>query len=319
MDQYRAQLKRVQELQVASSQEQALEMELQGARKEGEKASQEMQRAVNELRDARDKYQRPHLASTNEEELQASRNREHDLRREVQAAKDDAEKSREQMQNTLSDLESARVTIQRYESLLNDVKTERTQLIEQLNEANAKGKTLEARNQVLTQERGEAKAAVKRLRGAVSNDTKSPHDAYSLDPFNNTLDQVSEAHVKCSGQPSVEGINDAIDTLTCNVLEQTVIIAAAQGDSVPRRPVELGSSYSKDPLVSAFAIPYLTEDNRGLLLDAFLHTIILLPLHRLFFDRDVSTVRTTDADFLNEIFEHISKKGMSVLSTMSVH
>jgi hypothetical protein len=131
-----------------------------------------------------------------------------------------------------------------------------------------------------------------------------------LDAFQNTLDQVSEAHVKCNGRPSVESINDAIDVAVLNALEQAATISAAQDDIVLRRPVDIEPSHQNNLLLVALAAPSLTEDNRGLLLDAYLHSVLIGRLHKAFFWGDVATFSTDETKLLDIVFSNIAIKGM---------
>lgn len=185
--------------------------------------------------------------------------------------------------------------------------TERTRLITMLNDATSSNRTLEDRVKTLTQERGEANAALKRLRGA--NNTKAPSsETFSLDSFRDTVDQVSEAHVKSSGHPSVERLNDAIDSLVLDVLEQAAEVVAAQGDGNPAPMVETRPSDSV--LLSALTKPGLTEECRGLLLDSALHSIVLPCLYRVFFQGEVVTHLADSTKPLDDVFKQISETGM---------
>lgn len=62
----------------------------------------------------------------------------------------------------------------------------------------------------LVHENAKLNVEVERLQ---NDGTEEATSALRLDTFDNGLDRVSEAHVKCNGQPSAGGINDALDDL----------------------------------------------------------------------------------------------------------
>lgn len=136
---------------------------------------------------------------------------------------------------------------------------------------------------------------------------EGPPQTFSLDSFQDTVDQVSEAHVKGNGHPSVERLNNAIDSLVFEVLEQVANLVAA--------PV-VGMWPSDGVLFSAWAKPALTEECRGLLLDSALHSIVLPRLYRVFFQSEVVTHRSDSTEPFEDAFKHISKAGMPLSSVL---
>lgn len=169
---------------------------------------------------------------------------------------------------------------------------------------------LNARVEGLAQERGEARAALKRLRNEKEAQAP-PRVDFALDSFRDAVDQVSEAHVKFSGHPSVERLNEAIDNLVLEALEHASEAVAAQSDSNTPFLSAVAAQPSDSLLFASMTKPGLTEDHHGLLLDACLHAVIVPLLYEAFFKETVSTVSKDKTDILDELFSRMSEAGMN--------
>jgi hypothetical protein len=241
--------------------------------------------------------------------LYESRERGDALQRQLSKALTGEEMARKEMQKALSELESSRIVTQRLESSRGVSQEEHTRLMTQLMRAGEHMAELETRIQSLTQEKEEAITEARGLRKAMA---KAPTpDKISLDVFDNTLDQVSEAHVKCNGRTSLDGLNDSLHNLVDTVLEDAAKIAVAYiGD---RTPVDARSYHNSDHLhqtmLAALAVAGLKEEHRGLLLDASLHHIVVGQLHSLFFRGEVFAFANKETLHFEELFKVISDNG----------
>jgi hypothetical protein len=163
----------------------------------------------------------------------------------------------------------------------------------------------EVRIHNLLQEKGDAN---KRLRAVMAKEATTPAPAkLSLDVFDNTLDQVSEAHVKTSGHPSVDGLNDSLDNLVNIAIEQAAEAAANYNGDRPL--VDKVEPDLHPAVLAALAVTDLTEDNRGLLLDASLHHIILSQLHSFLFRGQVVPIAVEETELLKHLFHEVSENG----------
>ncbi|KAF7361374.1 hypothetical protein MSAN_01170200 [Mycena sanguinolenta] len=132
-------------------------------------------------------------------------------------------------------------------------------------------------------ERGKHRSQLKQLRTQADAraSTKLKADIISLDPFDNKLDQVSEAAVK-SG---VESLNDSIDNFTMALVDEAEEFAKQNSHSVI--PSAVAVHEITKPLHLALAEHSRTEEKRGFLLDANLHHGLVSELDTLFFSGDV--------------------------------
>lgn len=217
-----------------------------------------------------------------------------------QQAQGGEESARTEMQKALDELQQARVGIQRCKSRLVEFQEERTRLMTKLTEADSLKKKMEA--MIRNLQKREA------LHIATAKQSQTPTPAkISLDAFDNTLDQVSEAHVKISGHPSINGLNDSLDNLVSDVLEQAPNLAA----TYTGHRASIGERESDLPraMLTALAMTDLTEDNRGLLLDASLHHIVLGYLYPLFFYGKCVAVACEETDGLEHLFQLVTDDG----------
>lgn len=209
-----------------------------------------------------------------------------------------------------------RETLQETQSLAQPAQEK---LMRELHVMKSNEATLDARLKSLMQERAEAQATIKRLRNA-KDAQGSSQGTFSLDSFRDAVDQVSEAHVSFTGHPSVERLNEAIDNMVLEVLEQACEALAAHGDSITHfdvKPPPLDT-----PLFASLAKPSLTEDNRGFLLDALLHNLIVPFVYDMFFQRTISTIAVDDeVEVLDKVFSKITAAGMTLspfIATLSI-
>ena len=174
-----------------------------------------------------------------------------------------------------------------------------------LTEADVLKKKMEAMIRNLQEKKREA---TKCLHIATTKEAQTPIPAkISLDVFDNTLDQVSEAHVKVSGHPSISGLNDSLDNLVSVVLEQAPNLAAAYTGY--RTPICETESDLPRAMLTALAMTDLTEDNRGLLLDASLHHIVLRQLYPLLFYGKCVAIACEETNVLEQLFQHVTDDG----------
>ncbi|KAJ7119602.1 hypothetical protein C8R44DRAFT_788492 [Mycena epipterygia] len=155
-------------------------------------------------------------------------------------------------------------------------------LMQENQELSQKVAKYEARVETLVVERGNLSSQLKQLRtpsdgrpGAMSR-----ADNMTLDPFDNKVDQVSEAAVK-SG---VESLNDTLDTLTMTWLDAAEELANQNSHSTLPSAVQ---EHPNTKLMNALAEYGQGEEKRGFLLDATIHDALVIELDRLFFSENV--------------------------------
>ncbi|KAJ6491571.1 hypothetical protein DFH09DRAFT_1338451 [Mycena vulgaris] len=155
--------------------------------------------------------------------------------------------------------------------------------------------TYEARVETLIFERGKATSQLKQFRNLSDGHPKSvARDAISLDPFDNKVDQVSEASVK-SG---VESLNESLDTFTMSLLDKVEELANRNSNSsLPAAVLQ----HSDGKLVNALAEHGHVEEKRGFILDASLHHGLVTMLDNLCFSGEVVS-RTVDFNSITGMF-----------------
>ncbi|KAJ7902831.1 hypothetical protein B0H14DRAFT_3123217 [Mycena olivaceomarginata] len=131
--------------------------------------------------------------------------------------------------------------------------------IHRLNQKNQEDmKRYEARIDALALEKGAYRSRLKQLRA--STDAHPPKtgpkaDDFSLDPFDNKLDQVSEVFVKS------ESLNDSLDNFVMALLEEAEELTNRNSDSRVTLPVRVGEMTSK--LLVALAKHSNVEESLG--------------------------------------------------------
>ncbi|KZP34681.1 hypothetical protein FIBSPDRAFT_846797 [Athelia psychrophila] len=164
--------------------------------------------------------------------------------------------------------------------------------------------TLDARLQHLMKERAEAEVTIKDLCDARDAQASSQGTS-SLDSFQDVADQVSEDYVSFTGYPSVERLNDAIDNMVLEALEQACEVLSAQGDFSAHFAVKPPPSDTL--LFASLAKRSLTEEDRGFLLDACLHSLVVLSIYDMFFQSTISTIAVDDeVEILDKVFSKIT-------------
>lgn len=206
------------------------------------------------------------------------------------------------MRDAFQERDSAKHSVAVLEEKLSEFQERHTSVIQELNHVRLDNVKRESRIGELTQEKGRLVAVVKKF-------TKSQGRAavnYTLDPFNNRLDQISEAQVKSDGQPSVDGLNDTVDTIVMELIDQAAAMVNTDGqstaeiDGVPEAP---------SGLFLALARPELDADSHGLLLDALLHAKIIDTLHNQFFEGEIAPEIDLKSKFLEDVFNMVYKTG----------
>jgi hypothetical protein len=239
------------------------------------------------------------------EQLRSSRDREESLLSRLSVAENGEQNAQREMRKALSELHGARVTIQRQKSSLEESEHKCTLLIAKLKEANKYKEMLEASRNNPIQGRYGASATGISLRNGKANDL--PEVAIPLDVFDSTVDQVPEVHA----MDRVCKINDALEALLSDVVDETVEVATAQEGA--GRPSNLQNRFDWEhqlkPILSAMTAEDITEANRGLLLQAILHHIVIERLYDLIFRGEVAAITVKETAVLNEMFVHVSKNG----------
>ncbi|KAJ7747694.1 hypothetical protein DFH07DRAFT_962494 [Mycena maculata] len=106
-------------------------------------------------------------------------------------------------------------------------------------------------------------------------------DPISLDPYENHVDQASEADIK-SG---VESLNDSLDAFTMTIIDEAEELAGRHSRSRVASVVQQHNTRTK--LIAALAEYSEVEDKRGFFLEANLHHGLVVELNKLFFSGDV--------------------------------
>lgn len=153
---------------------------------------------------------------------------------------------------------------------------------------------------ILHEERRNLKTQLQEAR--LSTNTKIS----SLEAFDHKLDQVSESSIRSGSQASVEGLNEAIDTLTSEILEEATFLLV----SVPRVQGEISSVQSINPIDMALRLGDLNEENRDLLLDAWTHNFVVSEIQELFFSCPVVPFPAANLGILEDLFRSIIQKGL---------
>ncbi|KAJ7302368.1 hypothetical protein DFH08DRAFT_945701 [Mycena albidolilacea] len=181
--------------------------------------------------------------------------------------------------------------------------------IHRLNQKNQEDmKRYEAKIDALALEKAAYRSQLKQLRASM--DARPPKtgpkaDDFSLDPFDNKLDQVSEAFVKSA----VESLNDSLDDFVMALLEEAEELANRNSDSRATSPVRVGEMASK--LLVALAKHSNVEERRGFLLDAQLHHDLVEELDKMFFSGDVVARVMDSRGAFALIFRDLTKREMA--------
>ncbi|KAJ7280219.1 hypothetical protein C8J57DRAFT_121190 [Mycena rebaudengoi] len=198
-------------------------------------------------------------------------------------------RAKEQKDDLQEKLGDALRTIQRMKKEASKWSTERAGLVEDASKratlANAKMDRLsekvlqkEAKIQDLTRQKDSLNGHLKNSRAdAVRPRTEDS----SLDLFRNKVDQVSEADIK----RGVESLNDSVFNFVMTLIDLGDETAQTHADFQGACPEP---EHPSGPLFDFLATPNLAEEARGLLLDALFHNHVVLALHELFFQGQVT-------------------------------
>ncbi|KAJ7764839.1 hypothetical protein B0H16DRAFT_430117 [Mycena metata] len=243
---------------------------------------------------------------------------------ECRAAQDECRGLKDRIEALKARDETLQITVHRLQTDAEVSQTERAELmqsanrhseyskdarntIEVLTEDNAalsqKVEKYKTRAEQLAVERGDLKSQLKQMRNMAESRPNLKRDDISLDPFDNQVDQVSEAAVK-SG---VESLNDSLDTFTMALLDEAESLASRYSGS--RLPAA-DKRYQPNNLTKL--LPALTqyadvEEKRGFLLDASLHHVVLSELDQLFFAGDPLSP-TADEGFTGALLHELTKR-----------
>jgi hypothetical protein len=136
--------------------------------------------------------------------------------------------------------------------------------------------------------------------------TTATADEFTIDPFDNTLDQVSEGHLKVT----VEALNNSIDEFVMNLME----LASRKPVHTPNQKVTQPSDVALYAACSGLAPK---DDNRALFMEGLLHHRIILALSTRFFQGNlgVSLATPFDTAIMEKFYINaVAKKGKSVSS-----
>lgn len=128
----------------------------------------------------------------------------------------------------------------------------------------------------------------------------------TLDPFYNQVDQISEAQIIRDGNPSLNGINDAIDNFVTELLEEAGSIGHPNPTSPPSQELHFNSS-----LLDLLQSQNMTEEKAGYILDAALHDFLVSGLVSAFFARPVTPCSNSEHLLRNidKLYHEIALQG----------
>lgn len=167
-------------------------------------------------------------------------------------------------------------------------------------------KHYEARVENLAREKGSYRSQLKQLRASTDSCPPPKTGPISLDPFDNKLDQVSEAMIKSS----VESLNDSVDTFTMTLVDEAEEVA--KQNSYSSLPCAFQEADGNNRLMVALQEHSHVEESRGFLLDATLHSSLVSELDNLFFSGGVVS-RAVDSHGLFALaLRELTMRGMCV-------
>ncbi|KAJ7153013.1 hypothetical protein C8R46DRAFT_1228562 [Mycena filopes] len=210
----------------------------------------------------------------------------------------DAQTAQAKIETLTHDTEILSQSADLYKSRAEDLAIERGQLNAQLkqmrNLVDSRRPSHQTRVESLTTDpQGQPISADGRPNPAFRNDN------ITLDPFDNKVDQVSEATVK-SG---VESLNDSLDTFTMALLDEAEELARRHSHS--RLPYPDQNDQPNTKLLPALAEYGEDEEKRGFLLDASIHHLVVSELHRIFFTGDTLSP-DMDHGFTGALLEEVT-------------
>lgn len=145
-----------------------------------------------------------------EGELQQFRLKEVSMRHQMNAAFDEVENTREALGNKDKFIAACHDEITKLMAETSDLRGSYEAVTRRAYRVNLANRTL--------------KAQVEYLQSVEDAQVQEAKKNFSLDAFDNTLDQVSEAQVKSAGKVSIDGLNESINAVVFDVLEQASAI-----------------------------------------------------------------------------------------------
>ncbi|KAJ6558126.1 hypothetical protein B0H19DRAFT_1261675 [Mycena capillaripes] len=261
--------------------------QIQEVREAAAQAQSELEFTREELRKAQEKCSL--VPEVLEAEVQAQ-SELHFAREELRKAQEECKTLRDaerQAQNEIQRLMAERQRAQTERADLMSLCSKRSTYIDDRNaqivSLREEAKKYQKRIEVLVGEKGSLNSQLKQqLRlGAPSDGRARTGDGISLDPFDNKVDQVSEAAVK----GAVESLNDSLDNFTMALLDEAEELAKRHSHS--SRPSAAQEHEKGAKLLPALAEYSHDENKRGFLLDAIVHHGLVVELDMLFLSGEV--------------------------------
>ncbi|KDQ57911.1 hypothetical protein JAAARDRAFT_34722 [Jaapia argillacea MUCL 33604] len=209
------------------------------------------------------------------------------------------------LREALEELDAMRTANQRQGRCVNSEQAEKTTLSRDLaqaqsslHEAEEENRKLRERVSDLSKERGVYNRQLKLLKKAAEGRNGATPNT-SLDAFDNTVDQISES----SAKTTLDSINDGLDSIVMDLLGEIAIFFAERQDRTDEYAIaDVLPETSSEALNQALRWTGLSEESRGLLLDAALHHQVVMRLYDIFFESDVLTVYVEAAAILDHLF-----------------
>jgi len=118
---------------------------------------------------------------------------------------------------------------------------------------------------------------------------------------------------------NVDNINEALEDLVSDVLDDA---AKVRTSAFAKRSMDPRKQFNHDhclmSILNALTMAELTEANRGLLLAAFFHHVVIELLHSLIFCGEGATFTSDETAILNKLFHHVSENGAWVPGRLSI-
>ncbi|KAJ7186849.1 hypothetical protein C8R46DRAFT_880466 [Mycena filopes] len=274
------------------------------------------QKSKEELRAARD------IASKFQFDLECLQKERDALKKRVSELEEGEQKARRQLHisqanesrppDLAADLETVTRGLQDCKEQLSDSRQATARLKSACERLHFKNEELQSTNKELQGGISKARERIEvltRENNALGSQLKSRRHSQaknqdpSIDVFSSRLDQVSEASVK-SG---VESLNDTLDSFVMEIMDKAEQLVDKHAH-LARRPSDRDRRDNAPPLLCALAQPSLTDENRGLLLDAQLHDQLNTELHELFFSNDVISSRMESNGIVQAISEELLRR-----------
>ncbi|KAJ7207968.1 hypothetical protein GGX14DRAFT_634623 [Mycena pura] len=214
-----------------------------------------------------------------------------------------AEEENHRLQVEVQALQTERAYLMdRYSRRSADCKWARGRMETLMREKEGLAQKYEARIECLLYEKGNLNSQLKQHQTLAKGG--SGGGAISLDPFDNTVDQVSESAVK-SG---VESLNESLDNVVLTVLDEAEELANQRSSSRFDDVVQQYDTGVAPKFIQALVEYSDVEEKRGFLLEAILHHMLLVELDQLFFSGDVVPQIMDTKVFTDKLLEDLTKR-----------